>query len=162
MAPDRVESVAEVRRWPKTGVGARLEVRDAGREMAAPVVMPVNVGEAGRETRTVVGVVAPLLLAIREPWPREPSDPVPSRLMGRLESRFLERDLRRDERDGRAEVNANARRRAGQLRTPATPVLARLREEGFDRRPADPLEALLLSSELPSELNPNSASMVGL
>ena len=67
VSPDRVESVADVSRCPSTGVGARLDVLEAGREMAVPDVILVKVGDAGRETRTVVGVEAPFLAAIRAP-----------------------------------------------------------------------------------------------
>ena len=80
--------------------------------------------------------------------------------MGKVELRFLDLVERRGARDGNVEVMLRATRRTGQLNTPRTPV-ERLREDVRVPRPAEPPEPLL-SSELPSELKPNSASIVGL
>lgn len=128
--PDRVERVAEVRRCPRTGVGARLEVREAGREMAVPELTPAKVGEAGREMRTIVGVLAPRRAAMRPLWPADPSEAA-SRLRGRVELRFFDLVVRRGKSDGKVEVKVRATRRTGQPSTPAT-VLLRLREPALD------------------------------
>lgn len=129
--------------------------------MAVPDVTPalLKVGDAGREMRTMVGVVAPLLAAMRPPGPRRPSEA--SRLVGKVEVRFFDLVVRRGKTDGKVEESARATRRTGQPMTPTMPVLPRLRDPAREPRPAEPLEPLL-SSELPSELKPNSASMVGL